>query len=126
MHGREVLAVDANGERETILRLDDDEPSGLGWLPDGTLLIVSMQRQRLLAWDGSSMHEFADMSALARCHCNDMVTDSQGRSYVGNFGFDLHVGEEPTSTELLLVDADGHVRVVARVRPSRPGCSSTA
>ena len=42
-----------------------------------------------------------------------MVVDPQGRAYVGNFGFDLHAGEEPTATTLALVTQDGDVRVVA-------------
>ena len=69
----------------------DDPPSGLGWMPDGSMLIVSMTRRRVLrrSPDGRiSVH--ADLSGIATFHCNDMVVDSSGRAYVGNFGFDLH------------------------------------
>ena len=113
MYGREVIAVDEAGNRETMVRLTDDEPSGLGWLPDGTLLIVSMRQRKLLAWDGSALRDFADLSDLASARCNDMVTDGQGRSYVGNFGFDMFAGEEPAPAELVLVDSNGEARVVA-------------
>jgi sugar lactone lactonase YvrE len=57
--------------------------------------------------------EHADLSAVASFHCNDMVVDARGRAYVGNFGFDLHGGEQPVATTLALVDPDGSVRVAA-------------
>jgi sugar lactone lactonase YvrE len=58
--------------------------------------------------------EVADLSALATCHCNDMVVDARGRAYVGNFGFDLHAeGYEFRHAEIILVEADGRARLVA-------------
>ena len=113
MHANTVYTVDAGGKLETIVTLDSDQPSGLGWLPDGRLLIVSMTDRKLLIHDGNTLSEFADLSSLASYHCNDMVTDSQGRSYVGNFGFDLHTGAEFRKAELILVEPDGTARVVA-------------
>jgi len=71
----------------------DDAPSGLGWLPDGSLLVVSMAKRQLLRRNVAgeiSIH--ADLSGVAGFHCNDMVVDARGGAYVGNFGFDL-VGE---------------------------------
>ena len=53
-HAREVVAVDAKGRRETIVEVPG-HPSGLGWLPDGTLLIVSMNDRKLLRWDGTAL-----------------------------------------------------------------------
>ena len=112
--------LEAPTESQTLSAISDsicisfpDEPSGLGWLPDGTLLIVSMRQRKLLAWDGSALRDFADLSDLASARCNDMVTDGQGRSYVGNFGFDMFAGEEPVPAELVLVDSNGEARVVA-------------
>lgn len=113
MHGRTVYRVDIRGELEPVVTLDDDEPSGLGWLPDGRLLIVSMKRRRLLAWDGEGLSDFCDMSGLASYHCNDMVTDPKGRSYVGNFGFDLHGQAKAAFAELVMVTPDGKASVVA-------------
>ncbi len=113
MHGRTVYTVDIEGNREAIVTLDDDDPSGLGWLPDGRLLIVSMQRRTLLVWDGETLSDFCDLSHLASYHCNDMVTDDKGRSYVGNFGFDLHTGSKPNFAELVMVTPEGEAHVVA-------------
>lgn len=113
MHDQRVLAVDSDGRAETVVRVPND-PSGLGWLPDGRLLVVSMRDRRLLRLDPDGLAEVADLSSLARFHCNDMLVDARGRAYVGNFGFDLHV-EKPDfcKTEMVLVEPDGRARVVA-------------
>ena len=113
MHDRSVQRVEPDGSPEVMLRLEDDEPSGLGWLPDGRLLVVSMRARRVLVWDGESLALHADLSADGDQPCNDMVTDARGRSYVGNFGFDLHAREEPRTTHLHLVEASGESRIVA-------------
>ena len=107
MHDNTVFAVDMSGSLETIVQLDDDEPSGLGWLPDGRMLIVSMRNRKLLVLDGGGLTEFADLSGFATYHCNDMVTDLEGRSYVGNFGYDLHNNAEFQKAALILVHPDG-------------------
>ncbi len=107
-----VIAVTPEGEAETICEVPA-QPSGLGWLPDGRLLVVSMADRRLLRLDGHELAEVADVSALAPSYCNDMVVDAQGRAYIGNFGFNRREGEEPRSTTLVRVDPDGHAEVVA-------------
>jgi sugar lactone lactonase YvrE len=111
MHDRKVLKVKADGSAETIVTLEDDEPSGLGWLPNGDLLIVSMRKRQLLRFDGAHLHIHADLSDAASWYCNDMVVDAAGRAYVGNFGFDLHTGAKPQPAELIRVDPDGAVTV---------------
>ena len=40
MHGHRVISTDLEGDLRTEAEMIDDEPSGLGWLPDGSLLIV--------------------------------------------------------------------------------------
>lgn len=112
MHAHEVVAVDMDGKRETIVEIPND-PSGLGWLPNGDLLIVSMKDRKLLRFTGDSLEQHASLGGLTPHLCNDMVVDSQGRAYVGNFGFDLHAGDTPTTTTMILAMPDGQVRVVA-------------
>ncbi len=113
MHDHKVLALDLDGRAEVIVEVPQ-QPSGLGWTRDGKLLVVSMLDRRLLRLEGRQLVEVADLSALATCHCNDMVVDSAGRAYIGNFGFDLHVdGFEFRHAELILVEPDGRARVVA-------------
>ncbi len=118
-----VMSVSPAGDLRTEVQLGD-QPSGLGWQPDGTLLIVSMTKRQVLrrSPDGKiSVH--ADLSHIATFHCNDMVVDLAGGAYVGNFGFDLdaaiHVrglpdvlANHPTA-KLAYVTPEGQVRVVA-------------
>ena len=107
----------------TIEHQLDDQPSGLGWLPDGRLLVVSMRELKVLRQEGARLVEHADLSGLARHLCNDMVVDGSGRAWVGNFGFDLDalmeqkgveglLAEHPT-TNLVRVDPDGSVHLAA-------------
>lgn len=113
MHSGEVLAVDMQGRTETIVEVAA-EPSGLGWTPEGRLLVVSMQDRRLLRLDPEGLTEVADLTPHTTFYCNDMVVDREGRAYVGNFGFDLHGGADPVATNLVLVHPDGRVEIAAR------------
>src|SRR4051795_6722431 len=101
-HG--VFAITPEGVSEQILEVEG-QPSGLGWMPDGSLLVVSMKDHRLLrrSPDGTVV-EHADLSAHAGGHSNDLVVDAEGRAYVGNFGFDLMAGADPQGARLVRVD----------------------
>ena len=114
MHGLEVRSLDPeSGEQRVELEVPG-QPSGLGWRPDGTLLVVSMTDRRLLAVHDGRAEEVADLSAVAPHHCNDMVVDGRGGAYVGNFGFDLHDPDaDQRTTTLVYVTPDGDARVVA-------------
>ncbi|NNL65254.1 MAG: gluconolaconase [Myxococcales bacterium] len=113
MHHHVVRTVDEQGATETIVEVPN-QPSGLGWLPDGRLLVVSMTDRRLLRLDPEGLVEVADLSAHATWHCNDMLVDEAGRAYVGNFGSEIH-GEhgDLVPAALCRVDPDGRVAVVA-------------
>jgi len=108
-----VLTVTTDGASEEVLRVEG-QPSGLGWMPDGSLLVVSMREHKLLrrAPDGS-VSEHADLTEYCGGHLNDMVVDAQGRAYVGNFGFDLMSFADPAESVLVRVDPDGSVHVAA-------------
>jgi sugar lactone lactonase YvrE len=111
-HKVQSLAEDGSDLRE-ILRVDG-QPSGLGWLPDGSLIAVSMRDHKLIkrAPDGTvSVH--ADVGEHCGGHLNDVVVDASGRAYVGNFGFDLMGGGTPAYAKLVRVDPDGTVSVAA-------------
>lgn len=110
---RRVLAVAPSGDAEEVMRVDG-QPSGLGWMPDGSLLAVSMTDRRVLrrSSDGDVV-EHADLSGLAADCANDMVVDAHGRAYVGTFGFDLYGGAEPAPATLVRVDPDGTTSVAA-------------
>lgn len=112
MHDNRVLTVDLEGRSETVCEVEN-QPSGLGWLPDGRLLIVSMADRRLLRLDPEGLVLHADLSELATYHCNDMVVDREGRAYVGNFGSELSGGGAPKLAALILVTPEGDPRIVA-------------
>jgi sugar lactone lactonase YvrE len=107
-----VLAMDAGGQTETVCEAPH-QPSGLGWLPDGRMLVVSMIDRRVLRLEAEGLVEHADLSQFATFHCNDMVVDAEGRAYVGHFGSDLAAGGMPDPASLILVAPDGNCRVVA-------------
>jgi sugar lactone lactonase YvrE len=121
-YDHKVKSMDASGAMRTELEIDD-QPSGLGWLPDGRLLVVAMHRMQLLRVDPDGVKVHADLSGVADYHTNDMVVDASGRAYVGNFGFRLDqavnergvesvLADHPTA-RLARVDPDGRVHVAA-------------
>ena len=114
MHAHEVVAVSADGHRETVATVPN-QPSGLGWLPDGRMLVVSMTDRRVLRQEANGdLVTHADLAALAPFHCNDMVVDGRGNAYVGNFGFDLFDrAVTPCDTNLILVEPSGRATSVA-------------
>ena len=117
-----VMSVGIDGVLRTELEMDD-QPSGLGWLPDGRLLVVSMAALSVLRQDADGLTVHADLSEYSAHLCNDMVVDTAGRAWVGNFGFDLDAmveekGVEETladhpSTNLVRVDPDGSVHLAS-------------
>lgn len=111
-YSHQVVAVDPDGKVEVIAAVPQ-QPSGLGWLPDGTLLVVSMRDRKLLRLENGDLVEHADLSTTTGGHVNDMVVDSHGRAYVGDFGFDLMGGAPFKTTNITRVDPDGTVSVVA-------------
>ncbi len=106
----QVLAVSPDGTTEAVAEVPGS-PSGLGWLPDGTLLVVSMRERRLLRVDGGATVLHADLSAYAGPECNDMVVDTAGRAYVGTIDF-MAFADMPV-TNLVRVDPDGSATVAA-------------
>ncbi len=112
MHAHEVIKVGLNGDHEVVARVTQ-QPSGLGWLPDERMVVVSMLDRKLLVDNDGTLCDYADLHALASYHCNDMVIDGEGRCYVGNFGFDLITGARPEPAELIMVALNGARSIVA-------------
>jgi sugar lactone lactonase YvrE len=109
-----VLSVREDGSDLRVEAEVAQQPSGLGWLPDGRLLIVSMRDRRILRREpDGTLVTHADLGAHAAGHLNDMAVDAEGRAYVGNFGFDLMGGAPLAPTALHRVDPDGTVTEVA-------------
>jgi sugar lactone lactonase YvrE len=108
-----VYAVSTDGSEELVLRVEH-QPSGLGWMPDGSMLVVSMKDQRVLRRDAAgTVGVHSDLSALTNSSVNDMVVDELGRAWIGCFGFDLMAFADPRLAPLMRVDPDGTASVVA-------------
>jgi sugar lactone lactonase YvrE len=112
MHDNKVWRLTPEGVASKVAEFPG-HVSGLGWLPDGTMLVVSMADRRLLRLDPQGVLTAADLSSYVANPINDMVVDRKGRAYIGGFGFDLFAGETARSTVLLSVGPDGSVRVAA-------------
>lgn len=108
--GGRVSAISPDGSAEPVAEVPAS-PSGLGWLPDGTLLVVSMMDRKLLRVDGGVTSVHADLAEHSGPQANDMVVDAAGRAYVSTIDF-MSFAEMP-STNLVLVDPDGTVAVAA-------------
>ena len=111
MGGHRVLTVDAQGRSEVIASVQ--RPAGLGFLPDGRLLMVSTADPFLRCLDPDGLRTVADLSSLGGVVLNDMVVDKQGRAYIGDDAFDMAAGAPPRPGRLILVTPDGDPRVVA-------------
>jgi sugar lactone lactonase YvrE len=121
MHGRRVLRApfegnDAMGAPEVVAEISDDRPSGLGWLPDGRLLIVGMHSQRLLRREpDGEIVVHADLSSVARGTINDMIVAADGTAYVGDMATPMFT-EEPyvrAPGQTIRVDPDGTASAAA-------------
>ena len=109
MHAHEVLRVEPNGQVEVVAALAA-APSGLGWLPDGRMLVVSMDDRRLLRLEpDGTLADAADCSVLAPHEINDMVVDRHGHAFISQFGSDFHGGEAMVASPILRADPDGAV-----------------
>ena len=110
-HG--VFAIDEQGSAEQVMTVPG-QPSGLGWMPDGSMLTASMLDKRILRrLPGGEVREHANLDAFATGYVNDMVVAADGSAYVGNFGFDLMAGDDLVPARLVRVDPAGAISAVA-------------
>jgi sugar lactone lactonase YvrE len=111
MHHNRVLRVDDGGQAHVVAQ-HHGALSGLGWLPDDTLLVVEMEGAVLRLGDGGlSVH--ADLRSQAPFGVNDMIVHPGGWAYVGQFGYDREGGGTVASSPLLKVGSDGSVSEAA-------------
>ena len=111
-----VHAIDLDGNDERIVEVES-QPSGLGWLPNGDLLVTSMLDRKLMRWNGSELTTHADFGNHFTWHANDLLVDQHGRAYIGNFGFDYEVFLDEQGIEGLFADPDSLTTVMCRVDP---------
>jgi len=121
---RRVLKFDLAGNA-VEMALVDGMPSGLGFMPDGTPLVVSQRTHQIFRIrSGGKLELHADLRGISVVATNDMIVDVRGYAYVGNWGFRLGA-EPPRPTKLVLVTPEGKVRVVAEDLMFPNGCAIT-
>ncbi len=97
-----VYSVDEDGK--LVVQADVPHASGLGWLPDGTLVVSALFDALIYHVDPQGdVVATVDLSGLASM-TNDLLVAPDGRTYVDLYGAEGQVG---------LVDAGGTVRIVA-------------
>lgn len=104
MLGEAVHTVNLQGSMAT-LPLPGHTPSGLGFRPDGSLLIASAESRQVLCYDGETVTVLADLADAAPANLGDMVVDDLGRAYVGSQAREGGV--------IVRIDPDGTAAVVA-------------
>ena len=111
---RTLLSLDSSGACEQHAKFEDDTPCGLGVLPDGKLVVLTMFRKRLMTYANGKLSLYADLSGIATGTIDDMIVDGLGRAYVGDLGFDLPPPPDRGAVgRIILVMPDGATRVVA-------------
>lgn len=111
-HDGKVRAMTPDGRITFELEIPGG-PSGLGWHPDGSMLVVSMQERALYRYRGNRLDRFAELSSFHHHLSNDMVVDEQGNAWVGNVGFDFYAGEERRTAAMVKVTPAGEVTLAA-------------
>jgi sugar lactone lactonase YvrE len=109
---RRVLRLESNGELTLVAEVPG-RPSGLGFMPDGTPRVVSMDERSLYAIVGGRLELVARFDHLVSGPANDMAIDSQGTCYIGNFGVCPSDPDLALPTSLIRVAPDGRVDAVA-------------
>lgn len=103
----QIVAISTEGAVEELGEVPN-QPSGIGWLPDGRTLVVSMRDRKVLRQEADGeLAVHADLADFGEGHLNDMVVDAYGNAYVGSFGFDLMAGADAAACRLVLVRPDG-------------------
>ncbi len=111
---RTLLSLTPSGECEQHARFEDDTPCGLGVLPDGRFVVLTMFRKRLMTYADGRLSLYADLSGIAKGTIDDMIVDGLGRAYVGDLGFDLPPPPDRGPVgRIILVMPDGEARIVA-------------
>jgi len=113
MWAHEVLRLGPSGLREAVHRFPDDDPGGIGWLPDGTLLVVGMESRTIHRVEGGRATVHADLREVAPFQLNDMVVGHDGVAWVSQFGWDMWGGGSYADTVLVRVSPAGEVAVAA-------------
>jgi sugar lactone lactonase YvrE len=114
IHGNAIKSVSLAGDLRTELELAF-KPNGLGFTPDGSVVFSDALNLAMKRWDGSTLHDHASLEGAAIFCLSDANTDAQGRTYVGDIGYNFwNPDAAPVDTCVIArIDANGEVSKVA-------------
>lgn len=114
IHDNAIKSVSLTGDLHTELTLPF-KPNGLGFMPDGSAVFSDALNLAMKRWDGGALHDLASLDGTAVFCLSDAITDAQGRTYVGDIGYNFWNPEaSPVDTCVIArIDLDGSVAKVA-------------
>src|SRR5579862_4582973 len=125
--GHRVLRVGPDGAARVAHEFPEDEdPAGLGWLPDGRMLVVGMSGRVVYVVDDGVAAVHADLRPMTPYPLNDMIVADDGTAYVSGFGWDYFGGGTYADSTLVRVRPDGRADTVADAMMAPNGIALTA
>lgn len=88
IHDNAIKSVSLAGDLRTELALPF-KPNGLGFLPDGSVVFSDALSLTMKRWDGSMVQDHASLAATSVFCLSDAITDGQGRTWVGDIGYNF-------------------------------------
>jgi sugar lactone lactonase YvrE len=113
MLGCKIYTVDPKSGDKNVLLKVDQQPNGMFFHPDGSLIYSSMFDAKLYRLKDGTSALFSDLSSIMTGYCGDMFIDSKGRVYLDDVGARVLHGQEPAPGRLIMVDTDGAAKSVA-------------
>ncbi len=107
-----VFRIDLDA-KITVVADVPSRPFGLGFLPDGELLVASMTQRLILKFGAKKRTVYADMADVAAGYLRDLAVARDGNAYVTSFDADAAGPDCFASARVVLVTPDGSIRSVA-------------
>jgi len=126
MWAHQILQVDADGTKHVVIQFPDDEdPAGIGWLPDGRMIVVGMLDLKVYVVDDGTIGVHSDLSAINPHLLNDMVVAADGTAYVSGFGWNMWESSDFAPSPLIRVRPDGTAEPVSEPMAAPNGMALT-
>jgi sugar lactone lactonase YvrE len=114
IHDSAIKSVSLAGDLRTEIALPF-KPNGLGFMPDGSVIFSDALQLKMKRWDGTVLHDFADLSDICVFCLSDAITDPHGRTWVSDIGYNFWNPAAPPAETCVIarIDPDGTVTKVA-------------